>query len=316
MASPSVDAALRVAAAQVSGLTPNPDDVRVATYGPEQNLAQTVGYQPQLTYDDYMRWMNRGNLPVQPESGAHYSAPGSMHGYMNYGLPPVVQQRSPYATAAYRSYVDPFGQMMVQPLVGFPSAYPHVLSGVPMNMNYGLEWAMGGVPLGQGLGVFQVPPSQTPPVAKQQKTTAPRNTQVKQPTVPPATPPAGQHWVHLEGSPENYALVPDDFSQAALHPAYEGQPRIDANYLDMPNLQPPVQLPVNAAPSETPVMRNPYGIGYNTTPNSGPLTNSAGGIISPGSLPGSRSSATQNTNLFELLWPDWSASQPAPRRAY
>ena len=62
-------------------------------------------------------------------SGAHYSAPGSRAGYEAAGMPPVVYQRNPYATAAFRTTMDPYGNVGVQPLVGFPSQYPHVLNG-------------------------------------------------------------------------------------------------------------------------------------------------------------------------------------------
>lgn len=71
------------------------------------------------------------NLDAYLSSGAHYSPPGAMEGFVDYNLPPTIQQRDPNATAAYRTFVNPWGQMVVQPLVGFPSRYPHVLSGVP-----------------------------------------------------------------------------------------------------------------------------------------------------------------------------------------
>ena len=62
-------------------------------------------------------------------SGAHYSAPGARAGYEAAGMPPVVYQHNPYATAAFRTTMDPYGNVGVQPLVGFPSQYPHVLNG-------------------------------------------------------------------------------------------------------------------------------------------------------------------------------------------
>ena len=62
-------------------------------------------------------------------SGAHYSAPGARAGYEAAGMPPVLYQRNPYATAAFRTTMDPYGNVGVQPLVGFPSQYPHVLNG-------------------------------------------------------------------------------------------------------------------------------------------------------------------------------------------
>ena len=62
-------------------------------------------------------------------SGAHYSAPGARAGYEAAGMPPVMQQSNPYATAAFRTTMDPYGNVGVQPLVGFPSQYPHVVNG-------------------------------------------------------------------------------------------------------------------------------------------------------------------------------------------
>ena len=62
-------------------------------------------------------------------SGAHYSAPGARAGYEAAGMAPVVSQRNPYTTAAFRTTMDPYGNVGVQPLVGFPSQYPHVLNG-------------------------------------------------------------------------------------------------------------------------------------------------------------------------------------------
>lgn len=71
-------------------------------------------------------------LPAVQASGAHFSAPGSREGWIEQGIPPVVYQRNPYATAAFRVTPNPWGGASVAPLVGFPSRYPHVLSGVPM----------------------------------------------------------------------------------------------------------------------------------------------------------------------------------------
>lgn len=62
-------------------------------------------------------------------SGAHYSAPGARAGYEAAGMPPVMHQSNPYATAAFRTTMDPYGNVGVQPLVGFPSQYPHVVNG-------------------------------------------------------------------------------------------------------------------------------------------------------------------------------------------
>lgn len=62
-------------------------------------------------------------------SGTHYSAPGARAGYEAAGMPPVMYQHNPYATAAFRTTMDPYGNVGVQPLVGFPSQYPHVVNG-------------------------------------------------------------------------------------------------------------------------------------------------------------------------------------------
>lgn len=75
---------------------------------------------------------NNQPLAAHQASGAHYSAPGSREGWEEVGAPPVIYQRSPYATAAFRVTPNAWGGASVAPLVGFPSRYPHVLSGVPM----------------------------------------------------------------------------------------------------------------------------------------------------------------------------------------
>lgn len=72
-----------------------------------------------------------GPFPAVQASGPYVSTPAVREAYETAGIPPVVYQRNPYATAGYRTFIDPYGQMSVQPLVGFASAYPHVFSGVP-----------------------------------------------------------------------------------------------------------------------------------------------------------------------------------------
>lgn len=151
MAAPEVEAAIRNAAAMQAGQVPDPADVQLAAYGAEApNLRQTVG----PSYDEYMRWSNRspawggqGNLPVYPDNGYHYTPLSMREAYEEHNIPPVMYNRGGFTGAAYRTYVNPFGQMMVQPLVGAASKYPHVLSGVPMDMNYGFNWAMSDVPM-------------------------------------------------------------------------------------------------------------------------------------------------------------------------
>lgn len=101
-------------------------------------------------------------------SGAHYSAPGARAGYEAAGMPPVVYQRNPYATAAFRTTMDPYGNVGVQPLVGFPSQYPHVLNGAvvdPMMRELpGLAPFMQ-VPVGPTLQQATVPARRAAPAA-------------------------------------------------------------------------------------------------------------------------------------------------------
>lgn len=101
-------------------------------------------------------------------SGAHYSAPGARAGYEAAGMPPVVYQRNPYATAAFRTTMDPYGNVGVQPLVGFPSQYPHVLNGAvvdPMMRELpGLAPFMQ-VPVGPALQQATVPARRAAPAA-------------------------------------------------------------------------------------------------------------------------------------------------------
>lgn len=97
---------------------------------------------PALSYDDYMAYdTNRGGdlrnlmsygLPeAYQRSGIYYSPRGARAGYEDYGFPAPVFQSSPYATAIGRTFAVPGGGLGWQPLQGFPSAYPHVINGVP-----------------------------------------------------------------------------------------------------------------------------------------------------------------------------------------
>lgn len=115
------------AAPQYSGLP------RGFNYGGVPNY-QWWGYPPtQATSGGWMSQPVYNPLyDVYPASGAHYSAPGSREGYEQAGIPPVMYQRSPYATLAFRAIPNAWGGASVQPLIGFPSRYPHVVSGVPM----------------------------------------------------------------------------------------------------------------------------------------------------------------------------------------
>lgn len=234
--------------------TGDPRIMSVAPIG-QPNLAQTVRREPQVSYDDYMQWLNRNNLPAVRASGAHFSPAGAREGYEDFNLPPVMYQRSPYATAAYRTFVDPWGQMMVQPLVGFPSRYPHVLSGVPTNFTNRIGWAM------SLLGPLPQFNPQMPAAAPAQRAShvrssnsRPAGAQSTASTTQPAAP-VGQHWVHPESDPNtnvgNYILVPDDSSLGDPIRA-RGQARVNANYAlqgatTLPQLQPQVQPVAQAA---------------------------------------------------------------------
>lgn len=156
--------------------------------------AQVAARQPSLA-----RAVGR-NLDAYPVSGAHYSAPGAREAWQQYNVPPVMYQRSPYATGAYRTFVDPFGQMTIQPLVGFPSRYPHVLSGVPTNPFYGFGMAAQLGPLTWPMQYPANAPFMQRPAAPapQRRQAAPRpraRTLSPQPATPPAAQPKGQ-WVH------------------------------------------------------------------------------------------------------------------------
>lgn len=216
MASPAVDAALQNARDIVDGRTPSLRNLILGDYGvdidarPTQYVSRSeYGYGP-------------GQLPAVQASGAHYSAPGSREGYEGYNLPPVMYQRNPFATAAYRTFVDPYGQMSVQPLVGFPSAYPHVLSGVPTNplnifgmlqqmpMPFMPPWMMGQMP--QPPAAPQGSSNRRTVTSSGRPPATPPNP--NQPAVPPS---ANPQWVHygdarakadaMPVSPENLAWM-------------------------------------------------------------------------------------------------------------
>lgn len=114
-------------------------------------------------------WAGSSQLPAYPQSGAHMTMPGSREAWQQWGIPPVVMQRNPYATAAYRTYTDPYGQIGVQPLIGFPSAYPHVLSGVPGSLYRHIgefAQALPYTPLMQMMATGQFPPMQARPTTQ------------------------------------------------------------------------------------------------------------------------------------------------------
>lgn len=145
-------------------------------------------------------------LPAVQASGAHYSAPGSREGWIEQGVPPVIYQRSPYATAAFRVTPNPWGGASVAPLVGFPSRYPHVVSGVPMQP--------GSLAMSVAAPYIMRPPAPArQPAAparrpagngnNQQPNTPPATTaQPETPATPPATP---AQVAHPPAIPDDYA---------------------------------------------------------------------------------------------------------------
>lgn len=76
-----------------------------------------------------------GGRAAWPQDGGLAQLARSVNAYdaaMNQA-PVFMHPQTPFTPIAYRTIQDPYGQMGVQPLVGFPSVYPHVLSGVPNN---------------------------------------------------------------------------------------------------------------------------------------------------------------------------------------
>lgn len=263
MADP-IEQALWQAQGEVNGWLPRQDS----------SLARTVASSQPMSYGDYLQWLNRNNLPAYPASGAHYSAPGARAGYEEYNLPPPVYQRNPYATAAYRTFVDPWGQMMVQPLVGFPSAYPHVLSGVPTNYTNDLGYALSllgplpQMPMAQPAAQRQVQPAaqqRTVPARQQphnaatwwerlwanaapaQVTPVQVETNYPKPRTQPQIDPkwmnGGQTQASHHTAPQALAAQP----QAVAAPSYQASG-------ELPLIQPPVQM----ASSHAPVTADPY----------------------------------------------------------
>lgn len=97
----------------------------------EPNLAQTVGYEPVHTYDDYMRPRTDLNFPAVQSNGSVYMPEGVRDAYLNQGIPPVLNNQGGFTNVAWRTFVNPWGQMLVQPMIGAATRYPHVVSGVP-----------------------------------------------------------------------------------------------------------------------------------------------------------------------------------------
>lgn len=157
--------------------------------------------------------------------------PGAMQAWQDMGVPPVMYHpNSPYATLAYRTTFDPFGQMAVQPLTGFPSVYPHVLPGVAPNPfqtmfpmlqammppMMPLQWGAmrqpkrggGGVNTG-GTAPGKTAPAQPNPLAELQKSAAALNTgPARTPFVGPPAPTGQAPFVGPPAPSPTY--IPDD----------------------------------------------------------------------------------------------------------
>lgn len=124
-------------------------------------------------------------------SGAHYSAPGARAGYEAAGMPPVMHQSNPHATAAFRTTMDPYGNVGVQPLVGFPSQYPHVVNGAvidPMVREMPGIMPFMQVPAGPALQQATTPVRRAAPAAPARRSTA-----------TPAVAPAARRGLKLSG---------------------------------------------------------------------------------------------------------------------
>lgn len=152
---PEITAALRAAEAARAGQMPNLDDMYMATYGTSApNLAQTVGYEPMRPRTDL-------NFPAVQSNGSVYMPGGVRDAYLNQGIPPVLNNQGGFTNVAWRTFVNPWGQMLVQPMIGAATTYPHVVSGVPTDfqntMGY-INSLLGPLPMYQPM---MQPPSQS-----------------------------------------------------------------------------------------------------------------------------------------------------------
>lgn len=94
------------------------------TEAERQELAQQVSdyiAQPQPQQGAAMM------MPAPRVSGGRYSPDGAREAYETLGHMPVLHQGTPGATAAWRTFQGPNGQLGVQPLLGFNSPYAHVI---------------------------------------------------------------------------------------------------------------------------------------------------------------------------------------------
>lgn len=186
----------------------------------------------------------------------YYNMPGSREAQEQYGIPPVIVQDQPYATAAYMTH--PNGS--VSPLIGYPSVYPHVLNGVPQD--YAAPYIMGGGNFAAGgnygydpnAGVQQAqaliaqmlqgmtPPKQAAVPAQTQQPTAPvqpavgagAKSSATLPPVDPATPPPPSSGSNTPPLNPAVAPVATNNSLAAAAAAAELDPNMAAYYLGRP----------------------------------------------------------------------------------
>lgn len=165
-------------------------------------------------------WAGPSPMPAYPSGGNQVTMPGSRAAYEQWGIPPIMMQSSPYATAAYRTYTDPYGQLGVQPLIGFPSAYPHVLSGVPTNpfsMMGMMQAMMPPMPMMWGYPpTMQMPQQPAAPSAPQARTgnpaparrAAPPAQRQTAPTVAPQIPAMGGPYDETQWRDPNMPVPP------------------------------------------------------------------------------------------------------------
>lgn len=126
--------------------------------------------------------MQTQEVPIAPQMG--YSMPST----------PIIQD-SPYAQYAWRTVPNLFGGLGVQPLMGFPSAYPHVLNGTPDSFLRWIPMLQSMMPPMQPLQWPQqkqgktVQPMSPVSAAAQASTTTTPARQITTPVAPPVNPP-------------------------------------------------------------------------------------------------------------------------------
>lgn len=154
--------------------------------------------------------MQTQEVPVAPNMG--YAMPSA----------PIIQD-SPFAQYAWRTVPNLFGGLGVQPLMGFPSAYPHVLNGTPDSFLRWIPMLQSMMPPMQPLqwpqqkqGKTVQPMSPVSAAAQASTTTRPAGNVNTTPSVTPTTPPTQQ-------TPQRVPIKLSEVQQVEpSHPIYEG----------------------------------------------------------------------------------------------